>query len=267
MDCFNQPNCVAGARYYKQTGAVVKLGIHTDGKPDEHTVLKISFEAFLKNEARKQENEGITLLNLYKRAMATNFKGIWLPSDHRSSFLVKLRRIRKYGKDKKEGKANKGRPKADMVSIGTSPLTANNGTLIEASTSQNLAATVVTTDTGTSPMTPIEVAVHQAESKSSRNTRSTMRKKKSMTPPEVNFTAMDVGTSPITPDYVSNRRAPISTRSKTKIIVERPNNSPRYTRSAMRKKIEMTAASSIQLNKRTVKHIFKFFTDFNLNIF
>lgn len=101
LDCFNGPSCIAGARIMKQTGEVIKFSNHSDEKPDEHVVLKIIFEANLMSEVRRPENNAISVLNLYKRSLALN-RGIWLPIDHKSTFLAKLRRVRKYEKSKKE---------------------------------------------------------------------------------------------------------------------------------------------------------------------
>lgn len=99
LDCFNSPNCLAGARFTKQTGVFTQLASHSDEIPSENIVLKIMFEANLKNEVRKVENAEISVLNLYKRAIVIS-KGIWLPINHKSIFLEKLRRIRKYEKEK-----------------------------------------------------------------------------------------------------------------------------------------------------------------------
>lgn len=54
----------------------------------------------MKNEVRKPENESVSVLNLYKRAKINN-AGLWLPIGHQQEFLTKLRRIRKYEKEKK----------------------------------------------------------------------------------------------------------------------------------------------------------------------
>lgn len=72
LDCMNEPQCVAGAKYSKRTGEIMKISTHSDDKPSEHIVLKIAFEASLKNEVRKVQNAGVSVLNLYKRAIAAN---------------------------------------------------------------------------------------------------------------------------------------------------------------------------------------------------
>lgn len=100
LDCFNEPGCVAGARFYKGDGRVEKLGTHSDEKPSENVIMRIHFEAFLKKQARLVQHAGQSVLNLYKAALAVNYKGILLPSDHKTSFLTKLRRIRKYEVEK-----------------------------------------------------------------------------------------------------------------------------------------------------------------------
>lgn len=122
LDCLNAPNCLAGARIVKEGNEVLKLGNHTDQKPDEHFAMKIAFEALLKIEARKQENESVSVLNLYKRAIKNN-SGLWLPIGHQQTFLVKLRRIRKYEKERKKTQRLNVRRGAipNMVDVGTSP--------------------------------------------------------------------------------------------------------------------------------------------------
>ncbi|XP_031626282.1 uncharacterized protein LOC116342708 [Contarinia nasturtii] len=105
FDCFNEPNCIAGARFNKQTGLVEKFGTHSHEKLEESGIFKIEFESLLKNQARSSEFANVSVLNLYKNALAGYFKGIWLPNDHKATFLTKLRRIRKYEKEKvKAGK-------------------------------------------------------------------------------------------------------------------------------------------------------------------
>lgn len=75
--------------------------------------MRIQCEAFLKMQARSAQQSGQSVLNLYKNALAINFKGIWLPSDHKGLFLAKLRRIRKYELQKQRNP----KPRQNHVSI------------------------------------------------------------------------------------------------------------------------------------------------------
>lgn len=126
LDCLNEPGCIAGARFYKQDRRVEKFGTHSDEKPNENMVMRIHFEAFLKKQARSAQHAGQSVLNLYKAALAVNFKGIWLPSDHKVSFLTKLRRIRKYEVEKKnKPKICRARATVLTVDTATSPFTPN----------------------------------------------------------------------------------------------------------------------------------------------
>lgn len=120
LDCFNEPQCIAGARFSKQTGQITKIATDSDEKPTEHVALKIAFEVALKNEVRKVENASVSILNLYKRAIAAN-KGIWLPTNHKAEFLAKLRRIRKYEKEKAKTE-NRQRRQPEFVDAATSPM-------------------------------------------------------------------------------------------------------------------------------------------------
>lgn len=124
LDCLRQPNCVAGARYYKDSRELVIFSTHSDEKPDEHLVFKIAFEENLKKEVCKSENAKVSVLNLYKHALGTQFKGIWLPTNHRSLFLVKLRRTRRYEKEKPKVASRKtviNRASVLMADVATSP--------------------------------------------------------------------------------------------------------------------------------------------------
>lgn len=137
LDCLNAPNCLAGGRFTKETGVFVQLATHSDEKPSENIVLKIQFEANLKNEVRKVENAEISVLNLYKRAIVMS-EGIWLPINHKSIFLEKLRRIRKYEKEKakKENIQSKNGSKLKSVTAdaATSPMSFATITPMEATT-------------------------------------------------------------------------------------------------------------------------------------
>lgn len=125
FDCLRQPNCIAGARYYKDSRELVHFSTHSDEKPDEHLFCKILFEEFLKNEACKSENANTSVLNLYKRAKNHQFKGIWLPNNHQTLFLAKLRRARNYEKTKVALKQSKktlvSRAPIQLVDVATSP--------------------------------------------------------------------------------------------------------------------------------------------------
>lgn len=126
MDCFNEPRCLAGARFYKGNGRVEKLGTHSDEKPNENVMLRIHFEALLKKQARSAQHANRSVLNLYKAALAVNYKGILLPSDHKTSFLAKLRRIRKYELEKQRNpKPQQNRTLTVGVDASTSPFTPN----------------------------------------------------------------------------------------------------------------------------------------------
>lgn len=104
---------------------VIKISTHSDGKPTENVVAKIGFEASLKNAARNKDNSDVSVLNLYKRAIADN-KGISLPTNHQTYFLTKLRRIRKYEKEKeKKGIDQQRKPALNTIDIASSPMSPN----------------------------------------------------------------------------------------------------------------------------------------------
>lgn len=127
FDCFNEPTCTAGARFHKRTERVDHLGTHSDDKPNENIIMRIQFEAFLKKQARSTQHANQSVLNLYKAALAGNFKGIWLPNDHKASFLGKLRRIRKYEvKEKPRNQKIVRQNRAIMIDASTSPMSPNN---------------------------------------------------------------------------------------------------------------------------------------------
>lgn len=123
LDCLRQPNCIAGANYYKESHEWVHISKHSDEKPDGHLLFKIEFEEFLKNEVRKSENANVSVLNIYKRAKHTQFKGIWLPTTHQTLFLAKLRRIRNYEKKEKPSRQENptNRVAVQMADVATSP--------------------------------------------------------------------------------------------------------------------------------------------------
>lgn len=70
-----------------------------------------------------RENLSVSALNLYKRAKNGPFRGIWLPHDHQSKFLMKLRRIRNYEIREKKN-VNKTNPiaRVAMKDVAASPL-------------------------------------------------------------------------------------------------------------------------------------------------
>lgn len=90
----------------------------------------------MKNQARRVDFAKISVLNLYKNALATKFKGIWLPTNHKSTFLAKLRRVRKYEKEKKTMTMTKtSRAGTLTLDASTSPISQNSITQNHASTS------------------------------------------------------------------------------------------------------------------------------------
>lgn len=157
FDCLNEPKCIAGARLNKRTGLVETFGTHSDEKPDENEVMRIQLEAYLKKQARSAQHVGQSVLYLYKDALAKNFKGIWLPNDHKSNFLAKLRRIRKYEVEKKKqvnANVSQNRANAKKIDSANSPITPNT---IAQATSQQIPM-VSTKDAATSPFTPNTIA-------------------------------------------------------------------------------------------------------------
>lgn len=125
LNCLH--DCISGARYHKDTGEIEHFGAHSHEKPDDHEFFRIAFEEFLKKEIRKSENDGISVLNLYKRAKNAN-KGMWLPMNHQRQFLGKLRRIRLYERTEKpkslsqKNCANSVSILRKTVDVATSPM-------------------------------------------------------------------------------------------------------------------------------------------------
>lgn len=108
LDCLNEPQCPAAARFYKDANQFRLFGNHAAQTcpPDGKMKMKIHFEEFLKNDVVREENAAVSVLNVYKQAVEHRYNGIWLPENHRSSFLAILRRIRDnqkagHGKTKK----------------------------------------------------------------------------------------------------------------------------------------------------------------------
>lgn len=93
LDCINEPRCLVAARFYKKEKQFRILGNHCEA-PDEKFKWKIKFEAFLKKSVIEEKNAAVSVLNLYKQAAKEHFQGIWLPENHRTTFLEVLRRLR-----------------------------------------------------------------------------------------------------------------------------------------------------------------------------
>lgn len=117
LNCLRQPDCLVSMRYSKQTKEAKLLGNHSDLPPDDHVFYKIAFEAHMKEKVKDSKNAHITPLNLYKNALRLEFKGIWLPDGHKSQFLEKLRRTKKYYKTKVPL-----RKRVYSVDVSTSPI-------------------------------------------------------------------------------------------------------------------------------------------------
>lgn len=127
FDCINEPRCLVAARVYKQTQQFRMFGNHIEAcPPDEKVKMKIHFEEYLKKAVVDVENAALSVLNVYKQAAEVRYKGIWLPENHRTNFLVVLRRIRSYQKATvgKPKKSRKGQPQAQKCDVATSPMMA-----------------------------------------------------------------------------------------------------------------------------------------------
>lgn len=101
---------------------------------------KIHFEEFLKKDVLREENVAVSVLNVYKQAIENRYNGIWLPENHRSSFLAILRRIRSHQKpvDAKTNNSKRGAIEACENSTATaSQLDDFNRTMATASTQSN----------------------------------------------------------------------------------------------------------------------------------
>lgn len=116
LNCLRQPDCLVEMRFKKQNSETKLLGNHTDPPPDEHIFYKIAFEAHIKKQVKEPKNAHVTPLNLYKQALQHEFKGIWLPDGHKTKFLEKMRRIRKYNK------AKPPRMRVNATDASTSPI-------------------------------------------------------------------------------------------------------------------------------------------------
>lgn len=108
----NEPRCLAAARFYKKAKQFRLFGNHAAEicPPDDKIKTKIHFEEFLKRDVVGKENAAVSALNVYKRAVEDRYKGLWLPENHRQTFLPVLRRIRSYQKtnDDKPKKSKRG---------------------------------------------------------------------------------------------------------------------------------------------------------------
>lgn len=101
--------------------------------PIAHEKAKIQFEGYLNEEAINPKNDGVSGLNLYKRALKEKFDGIWLPKNHQATFLASLRRKRSYAK--KNPVTTNNSPETSDVSVAVSE-----------------AANISKKDVGTSPL-------------------------------------------------------------------------------------------------------------------
>lgn len=140
MDCLNEPRCLVAAKYYKRAKQFKILGNHNVEicPPDEKMKMKIHFEEFLKKDVIQKENTSISVLNVYKQAVETRYKGIWLPQDHRQKFLPVLRRIRDYQKTN-VGKPKKSKRDAiNSCDAATSPMATMSSNTTVASNNENV---------------------------------------------------------------------------------------------------------------------------------
>lgn len=123
LDCINEPRCLVAARFYKQSKQFRVLGNHFEEcAPDEKVKMKIHFEEFLKKSVIEEENAAISVLNLYKRAAEERYKGIWFPENHRTNFLLVLRRIRSNRKTTHDKPKNSKRTQTQKCDVATSPI-------------------------------------------------------------------------------------------------------------------------------------------------
>lgn len=123
LDCLNKPRCLAAAKFYKKAKQFCLFGNHAAEicPPDGKMKTKIHFEEFLKKDVVKEENAGVSVLNVYKQAIENRYNEIWLPENYRQSFLPVLRRIRNYKKadDSKTNKSKRGAIKACDVATSS----------------------------------------------------------------------------------------------------------------------------------------------------
>lgn len=133
LDCLNEPRCLAAARFYKKAKQFRLYGNHAAEicPPDAKMKTKIHFEEFLKKAVIDEENAPVSVLNVYKRAVENRYSGIWLPENHRTSFLVVLRRIRSYHKTNDAKPKKTKRNAIEMRDAATSPATNCSPTQVE----------------------------------------------------------------------------------------------------------------------------------------
>lgn len=123
LDCINEPRCLVAARFYKQVKQFRILGNHSEAcPPDENVKMKIKFEAFLKKSVIEEKNSAVSVLSLYKQAIKERFQGIWLPGNHRKSFLEVLRRLRTNRKAAHDKPKNSNRMQTKKCDAATSPI-------------------------------------------------------------------------------------------------------------------------------------------------
>lgn len=137
LDCLNEPRCLAAARFYKKAKQFRLFGNHVAEicPPDGKMKTKIHFEEFLKKDVIEVENAAVSVLNVYKRAVENRYHGIWLPENHRQSFLPVLRRLRNYQKN------NDGQPKkSKRGAIKTCDAATSSTTNISLAKMENLAS-------------------------------------------------------------------------------------------------------------------------------
>lgn len=107
-----------------------------------------------------EENAAVSVLNLYKRAIEERYENVWLPPNHRKDFLVVLRRLRDYNKNKpkkskgvvmgkKDAATSPIGNQADSITPANTNATATTSCATE-SIDQN--AVAISSDMGTSPM-------------------------------------------------------------------------------------------------------------------
>lgn len=148
LDCLNEPRCLAAARFYKEAKEFRLFGNHCAEicPPDGKMKIKIHFEEFLKKDVIEKENAAVSVLNVYKRAVEYRYMGIWLPENHRQTFLTVLRRIRNYQKVN-DGKLKKSkRAEIQTCDAGTSLVTNFSPTQVENPMASPVATTSAQSD-------------------------------------------------------------------------------------------------------------------------
>lgn len=155
LDCYNAPTCLAAAKFYKKNKEFRLYGNHADFcPPDVKVKTKIHFEAFLKKNVTADENVGVSVLNIYKKAVKHRYEGLWLPENHRQTFLPVLRRIRGYQKTKP-----KNSKPAEIESSHASPSPLPNLSPLQNENSTELTAISAENDSGNEQVC-VFLAVH-----------------------------------------------------------------------------------------------------------